>query len=479
MGKLSDKLERAEGMLVGLILKEPTLMYEYNINKKLFSEMGLFYVGMADRLLSKGIEVVDEISFISEIEEMPDRIKEVFSESGGWNTIKSMKDSAVIRNADAIYDEFNKWKLIEAYSDKGILDLEVHWDKLVKMTSQNVVDYIEYQINDIDISVGTDLIVEDLNFTDKEIEDTQNGSNIGIQFNKHSPLLNNLMLGLPTSDLTMFASYSGGGKSSYIMNNVIIPIAESKTKVVIVSNEMKSITYKQLLMTYVLTEKLNYWTLTRKKFKTGVWNEEDKKMINKARKIIAEEYTPYISFVKMYDYDLNKVTKIAKRENKKGAKVLVYDTMKYSGDGDNVWMSLIEDSKILFQIVSKLDMAGVVSFQLAPVTKNKTRIVDETCLSNAKQVKEVFSEMVGWRDLWSDEFEGETYDIKPYKIIKGKDGKYTKEYQTLDSDKKYKIFFHFKTRNDEVGTAIVYEFQGYQNKWIEKYLCTVSDKNRY
>ena len=35
-------------------------------------------------------------------------------------------------------------------------------------------------------------------------------------------ILNNLMLGLPTSDLTMFASYSGGGKSSYIMNNIVI-----------------------------------------------------------------------------------------------------------------------------------------------------------------------------------------------------------------------------------------------------------------
>ena len=81
---------------------------------------------------------------------------------------------------------------------------------------------------------------------------------------------------------------------------------------------------------------------------------------------------------------------------------MVYDTMKYSGDGDNTWMSLIEDSKQLFQITSKLDITTVVSFQLSPATKNKIRILDETCLANAKQVKEVFSEMVGFRDLWSD-----------------------------------------------------------------------------
>ena len=46
------------------------------------------------------------------------------------------------------------------------------------------------------------------------------------------------MLGLPLSDLTMVASYSGGGKTSYIMENMVIPIAEQGIKVTIVSNEM-------------------------------------------------------------------------------------------------------------------------------------------------------------------------------------------------------------------------------------------------
>ena len=74
------------------------------------------------------------------------------------------------------------------------------------------------------------------------------------------------------------------------------------------------------------------------------------------------------------------------------------------------------DSKELFQIVSKNNLAGVVTFQLALSTKNKVRILDEGVLSNGKQVAEVFSEMIGFRDIWSDEFSGEDSDIKPYKI---------------------------------------------------------------
>ena len=279
--------------------------------------------------------------------------------------------------------------------------------------------------------------------------------------------------------MTMFASYSGGGKSSYITNNVIIPVAEQGIKVCVVSNEMKSKAYKLLLQAYVLTERLNYWKLTRKKFKMGQWSDEDKEMVEKARKIIKEEYAPYITFVKMYDYDMSKVNKIAKKEAKKGMKLLVYDTMKYSGDGENTWMSLVEDSKQLFQITSKLNIATVVSFQLSPSTKNRIRILDEWCLSNAKQVKEVFSEMVAFRDVWSDEFAGEDCDIKPYKLVKGTDGKYRQEPIVLDKDKHYKIFFHFKSRNDEVGTALVYENQGYQNKWKEIGYCHPKDKNRY
>lgn len=475
--ELEKCLVKANGMLTGLVLKNLEILTEYNINPKLLMEDSQFYIGICNRLLEKGAEVVDEVNFVSTCELYG--LKEVYEKKGGWETVKNLKAIVDERNADSIVDDFNKWNLIKRYNEKGILDLEIHWTKVNKMTSSQIADYIDYLRNDVDININTDLIIEDLNFSDQEIQDILDGADMGIHFGKHSPILNNLMLGLPLSDLTMVASYSGGGKTSYIMENMVIPIAEQGIKVTIVSNEMKSKAYKLLLQTYVLTERLSYWKLTRKAFKKGQWTEEDKKMVEQARKIIKEEYAPYISFVKMYDYDMKKVSKIARREAKRGMKVLVYDTMKYSGDGDSVWTSLIDDSKDLFQICSKLDIAGVVSFQLAPSTKNKVRTLDETCLSNAKQVKEVFSEMVAFRDIWSDEFAGEDYDIKPYKVVKGEDGKYKKEYHNLEKGKKYKIFFHFKTRNDEVGTALIYEYQGYQNKWIEKYFCTVSDKNRW
>jgi hypothetical protein len=479
LNNLDEKIKRAEGMLCGLILKEPNMLDEYAINKKLLSTDALFYIGITERLLSKGIEVIDEASFYTEVESIPDFINK-YNQMGGYSTIKELSNIVDIRNSDAIYDDFTKWNVIKKYKEKGILDIDLHWEKLLKMNTSQVVDYMEYQLNDIDINVNTDIVIETLDVTDKEHEEIKKGINMGINYGKHSPILNYLSMGLPKGDLTMFSSYTNGGKSSYTMNNIIIPIAEQKIKTCIVANEQKSMVYKQLLQIYVLTEKLNYYSLTRKKLKSGKWTEEDEKMLHKARQIIKEEYSPYISFVKLYDYDMSKVNKIVKKLSKTGLEVLLYDTMKYSGEDESVWLSLIQDSKDIFQICSKNNIAGVITFQLAPGLKNKIRMIDVECLSNGKQVAEVFSEMIGFRDIWDDEFEGETYDIKPYKLKKV-NGKFTdeKEKIILDKNKKYKIFFHFKTRNDEVGTAILYEFRGHLNKWVEIGYCLPHQKNRY
>ena len=78
----------------------------------------------------------------------------------------------------------------------------------------------------------------------------------------------------------------------------------------------------------------------------------------------------------------------------------------------------------------------------------------------------------------SDEYTGEKFDVKAYKHIKDPiTGKYTsaKQLITLDKDKDYKVFFIAKTRNDNVGLCILYEFDGNWNKWIEKGKCHVQN----
>ena len=124
-------------------------------------------------------------------------------------------------------------------------------------------------------------------------------------------------------------------------------------------------------------------------------------------------------------------------------------------------------------MASKENVALITTFQLALHTINK-RYLDASCLSNGKQIKEVYSEMVYFREVWSDEFENEKYDIRPYNFKKV-NGHYTKERDniTMNKDKRYLIGFLDKTRNDETGICILYEHQGHYNIWKELGFCTV------
>ena len=451
MDKLEIKLNRAEGMLSGLVLKDLEVLSDYNINPKLLSEAGMFYIGIATRIQELGNEVVDEVNFSNIVETL--NLTDTYKRYGGWQTVRDMMSIIDIRNADSIVDEFTKWNLVKRYKEKGILDVEKHWNKIIQMTSGQVADYIEYQINDIDINTSSDIVFEDLSYNDDEIQGLIDGVNIGVQYGKHSPLLNYLTLGVAKSNIYLYGGYTNSGKSSFIFENMILAMVENKVKCCVISNEQKSDAFKVLLQVHILTERLNYYKLTRKKIRSGKFTEEDMVMMKKAVKIAKEEYDPYLKFVKIYDYDTNKVNKIVKKLSKIGTEVFFYDTFKIGDSGDGaVWEKLLEDSKELFNV-----------------------------LSNGKQIAEVVETGVYMRDLWADEWNGETYDIKPYRQKKDGNGKFTNDREEiiLDKEKKYKIMFLSKTRSDENGVAVLYEFNGAWNKWVEIGKCNPHTKNNY
>jgi hypothetical protein len=106
--------------------------------------------------------------------------------------------------------------------------------------------------------------------------------------------------------------------------------------------------------------------------------------------------------------------------------------------------------------------------------------LDASCLSNAKQIKEVFSEMVYARPLWDDEYPGEKFDVKAYQLEKDSSGKYTNVRKTipLDRDKKYIVAFLDKTRNDDDKIQVLYQFNGRFNRWKEIGYCSVFNEHK-
>lgn len=121
--------------------------------------------------------------------------------------------------------------------------------------------------------------------------------------------------------------------------------------------------------------------------------------------------------------------------------------------------------------------------QIALSTKGRIRYLNESVLSNSKQISEIYEEIFMFRDIWKDEYSNgqDGKRIEPFNYEKGEDG-FTniRKKITIDASdgKRYKIFFHCKSRNGEAGRNVLYEFIPRFNTWKEVGLCEVGDENR-
>lgn len=480
--ELEKQIVRSNGLLTGLALKCPEILNDYNINYKQLNNDASFFIGIVSRMVKNGYESIDEVGFTSMVESF--NLTEAYQRYGGWQTVKNLKAIVDEHNKDSIIDNFEKWNLIKNYSDKGIVNIELLYDKLSRMNTQQVYKYLEHELNAISINSGIEgLDFENLILTDDELDEIMSGANLGLQFNQKSHILNSMCMGLPRGELNAICGYINEGKTSFAFSNFVMPIVDNGSKALIISTEQRSMVFKMLLLIDVLTTKFNYFKLTRKKLKAGKYTDEDLLKIKEAQKYITDNYGKNIIFLKLYEYSTDIVKKAIKKYAQLGVELVLYDVLKFDSNSDEqVYISLINDSKDLFQACSKYNVAGLVTLQLAMSTRNKVRQIGMECVANSKAVFEVMSEAIFIRSVWDDEKDpNESTYIKPYRLKRDENGKFTgdKDFFQLDSKKQYKIIRLGKSRNDSTDKYILYSVNFDFNVWREEGMCSVSDKNRY
>lgn len=480
--KINENREQIEAPFVFCFWKDPDLYDDYKfVNDKkdetLKSKDAQFYFNLGKALYDAGFRKFDNITVYGFLQNKPN-VKETFEDYGGYREVENLKQLVNVENVDAYFDKIAKLNTLEALCELTFNSFE-DVSKFDKMSSQQVYDYFEYKLNDISITSTHDVEEELLVIDDEFIEECNTGDAVGISYAKNCPIMNYLTLGVPLGEMFMIAGHSGVGKSSFVFENMVLPMAEEGVKVAIVSNEMRSKDYKIMLLAHILTKELNYWGLTRKQIKMGHFTNEQREMLNKAKKISQEKYSS-LGFIKLFDNDIGKVLKYIKKKSKRGYQIFVWDTMKSDDSLDEkMFLQLLINSRKVFQLASKENIAIIPTYQLALYTVNQ-RYLDASCLANGKQIKEVFSEMIYMRQLWQDEYTGEKYDCKAYQLQKNEDGKYTKIKRMieLDKDKKYIVAFLDKTRNDEDKQQVLYEVNGRFNSWKEIGYCNISNEHK-
>lgn len=480
--KINENRDQIEAPFVFCFWKDPDLYDDYKfVNEKkddtLKSEDAQFYFNLGKALYNAGFRKFDNITVYGFLQNKPE-VKETFDNYGGYREVENLKQLVNVENVDAYFDKIAKLNTLNSLC-KLTFDSFEDVGKFDKMSSQQVYDYFEYKLSDISIESTHDVEEESLVIDDEFIEECNTGDAVGISYAKNCPIMNYLTLGVPLGEMFMIAGHSGVGKSSFVFENMVLPMAEEGVKVAIVSNEMRSKDYKIMLLSHILTKELNYWGLTRKQIKMGHFTNEQREMLNKAKKISQEKYSS-LGFIKLFDNDIGKVLKYIKKKSKRGYQIFVWDTMKSDDSLDEkMFLQLLINSRKVFQLASKENIAIIPTYQLALYTVNQ-RYLDASCLANGKQIKEVFSEMIYMRQLWQDEYTGEKYDCKAYQLQKNEDGKYTKVKRMieLDKDKKYIVAFLDKTRNDEDKQQVLYEVNGRFNSWKEIGYCNILNEHK-
>lgn len=114
-----------------------------------------------------------------------------------------------------------------------------------------------------------------------------------------------------------------------------------------------------------------------------------------------------------------------------GYDTVLYDTFKIQ-EGDFSFrqdLSLVRDSRELDKLAKKYNLIMLASVQLAEYMKGKL-FLDASCLSNAKQIKEILENLFLMRTVYAEELDEKSkFYCRPFRLKKVNDKWIEEEYK--------------------------------------------------
>ena len=163
-----------------------------------------------------------------------------------------------------------------------------------------------------------------------------------------------------------------------------------------------------------------------------------------------------------------RVVKKKIRENvlRHGYDTVLYDTFKIQeGDFSSARqdLSLVRDSRELDKLAKKYNLIMLASVQLAEYMKGKL-FLDASCLSNAKQIKEILENLFLMRTVYAEELDEKSkYYCRPFRLKKVND-KWIEEGYKPDPNAVWRMCFTEKCRSgansSDNGIAYLLKYDG-------------------
>ncbi len=481
---LKGRIE-AEGNVISCFFKDMLLLDDTTFEQKDFiTADGLFYFSMLKNLRKKGFYSLDEITILSNMNE--DVIGR-YEDCGGWEAIQHQIDIINVQNFDTYIDILYRENILLHMHDDGfnlLKEIMVNDKPVVplklfrKMTAEEVTDWYDARINSYGTGYSSKILEEEeIDFDDEFIESCVEGEENGVPFDIAGydvngeeincfPFLSRQTMGLLEGTLTMMGGFSSAGKSTWWVT-VLMALLNYDRKILIISNEETVKKYKIKFMIWLLGKRNRYFKLTKKKMTTGDIDKISREQLKDVQEFWRKNYKGRVKFITITDADMSIVKKkIRECALRQGYDTVLYDTFKIQeGDFSSARqdLSLVRDSRELDKLGKKYNLIMLASVQLAEYMKGKL-FLDASCLSNAKQIKEILENLFLMRTVYDEELDEKSkYYCRPFRLKKVGD-KWIEEEYTPDRTAVWRMLFVEKTRNgsnsSDTGIAYLLKFSG-------------------
>lgn len=494
--ELIDDIYLSESYLVGLFWNNPDLYSMYPDDKISYANFGnriwKFYFYLGRLLFNKNIKKFDDITVEEYLSTRPKIFKD-YESFGEYSTIyeimQEVKDKD--ENFDGYYENVKKYNMLRELYDllgEKILKTTDKYD-YKKLNAEQIGTYwsdkinsklllCESKIEEYNLLEGLKDFVKDININ----------PSIGLPFN-NSKDLTNICNGWDYGNIYIYSAFSGKGKSSFTMNKVIMACIKKQEKLLIIANEMGVNEYKKLLLVTVMGNDMYDWLqeqklkgFHRQNIDKGNFNKDDLLKLEKATQLL-EQVTnnkyDLVKFVPLDIYTLSNVEKTIRYYANRGYKRIIIDTAKPTeGSEQQRWVQFTNDFEKIYKLTRPegggLNLALWTTVQNADSAVHE-RYLDESCLGDAKKIKNVAGVFFSSRNLFDDEYSGEKHELKVYSYSsnpKSPKGYEVKEF-TLDKSNEYTYMLLFTPKNrrgqsNDTGLDIlVYKVNFNSNRWQE------------
>lgn len=495
--------KKKEGVVIGCLLNDILLIKDYNVTSDLFlSPEANFYFTMLETLIGKNIvNITDTDIRLS----MSDEFVKKYKQLGGFATIEKLKKASDTVNFESYLDDLLKYNLMIAkYEDgcdlskeipiqtpKGII-YQTRLELYDCMTCSEIIHFEEMRDSQLVEVPDINQVEECSQEIPREfINELNEGSDMGIMFDeianqdgssiKFLPNISKEILGLKKGKLHAIAGEVNCGKTTIGMNLAIV-LASKGEQTLILSNEMKIRDMRISLMSYVAGTVLGYKHLHKKRIKMGNFNEEESRQMDEVRLTYNELFSKYIYLVAIPDMSADLATKIIRKYAlTKGIDCVIYDTFKldFASKEDAGYKDVIRNSRLFDVLAKRYNVAFVILCQISQ-SYHGNLTLDISMLASAKQINEVLTDMIMFRNVFPQELNPENrHFINPYVMEKTDDGKWRKKEIEISNDGVYRVAFITKTRDgnthSDSKTAYLLHFNGRHSTVKEICLCNPSN----